>query len=302
MWGPAGFEDDAFQMTLHLNVSNQTAAHQLFTNGSILQNGPSQWTINFPNYFTTSSFYVHLSNHVLSSNQFTIHGIEKEIPVTVYSENEDLVSEASGRLPALFAELEKDYGPFAHSQFVAYIQGSGGGMEYVGATITSTSALDHELFHSWFARGVMPAEGRSGWIDEGLASWRDYGYFQAGSLLDRAPTNLANFSPFRISTPSNCYRDGRNMIAELDRFLAQFGGMKPLLRSFFERYKYRVVTTEEFQTFLALKTEKDVSPFFQRYAFGNSTTTNQETGFDIKEDQSSRHPRPLSREEVLKLR
>jgi hypothetical protein len=178
-------------------------------------------------------------------------------------------------------------------------------MEYSGATITSLGALDHELFHSWFARGVMPGEGRSGWIDEALASWRDYGYFQADSLLQRDPTQIAGFSPFRKSTPSNCYQDGRRLIAELDVSLADFGGMRKLPRSFFERYRHRVVTTEEFWSFLELKTGENLRPFFERYAFGIASGDSSAEKVGSPEEglrPRSFHPPPLTRDEVLRLR
>ena len=54
------------------------------------------------------------------------------------------------------AELEADYGAYTHDSMTVYIAGRGG-MEHCGATITSMSALGHEITHSWFARGVMPA-------------------------------------------------------------------------------------------------------------------------------------------------
>jgi hypothetical protein len=303
-WGPVGFEADNFSMSLSLKLEGSNSAHQVWTNGSLRQMASDQWQIDFPNHFTASSFYVHLTNKLLNVEQLAIKGLERSIPVTIYSSNAALVQQVKAVLPTLFQELERDYGPYPHPSFIAYLHSGGGGMEYLGATVTSPGALGHELFHSWFARGVMPAEGRSGWIDEALASWRDYNYFQASSLLSRPPTVLAKYSPFRKSTPSNCYVDGRKMIAELDLKLAEFGGMKPLLRSFFERYKYRTVTTEEFQLFLTQKTKVDVSPFFDRYIFGlsNSSSALMVKTMEVPEFESFGHPRPLSASELKELR
>jgi hypothetical protein len=63
-------------------------------------------------------------------------------------------------------------------------------MEYCGATMTDPGALGHELTHSWFARGVMPANGNTGWIDEAVASWRDDGYPRASRAPNRSAVNL----------------------------------------------------------------------------------------------------------------
>ncbi len=306
-WAPSSFEDDAFALTVSLDVQNSTSAHLLFTNGRVThQDGSYHWSIQFPDYFTTSSFYFHLTNKVLQTAQISVAGMEKTIPVTLYSSNAALIEQAKNLLPGWFQEYERDFGPYPHESFTAYLQASGGGMEYSGATISSIGALDHELFHSWFARGVMPAEGRAGWIDEALASWRDYDYFQAPSLLSRTPTYLANASAFEKSTPDNCYRDGRQLIAELDRVFASFGGMKPLMKEFFARYKHQVVTTEEFWNFLATKTGINVDAYFLRYAWGQAASdSSQAQGTSVifpDGAENSKHPSPLTEAEVEKLR
>lgn len=305
-WGPANFEEDEFEMSLKLKVLNSSIPHHLYTNGSVEELSPTEWKIQFPSYFTSSSFYIHLTERVMFENKFVYKGIEKDIPVTVYSATSTLVTSATNLLPQLFHEFETDFGAYPHQSFVAYMHTGGGGMEYSGATITGLPALDHELFHSWFARSVKPAEGRSGWIDEAFASWRDYSYFQAPSLLQRTPTRLSAFSPYRKSTPENCYRDGRQLIAELDRYFSEYGGMKPLMKVLFQRYKNRVITNEEFWEFLNSYTEMNVDSFFLRYTLQQSGNQQSQSDFeaDSTEDSlnDSKHPMELSPEEILNLR
>ena len=60
------------------------------------------------------------------------------------------------------------------NRFVAFFNGSGG-MEYEGGTTTSTAALLHETFHSWYARGIKPASQADGWWDEGFTKFHDDG-------------------------------------------------------------------------------------------------------------------------------
>lgn len=298
-WGPTGFEEDAFAMNLDLKLVNSTSAHALYTNGNVASTGSQDWKINFPNYFSKSSFYIHLTNSTgLTSKKIVYHGLEKDIPIEVYGITASLVDTAVAQLPKLFAELEGDYGPYAHAKFVAYMNDRSGGMEYVGATITSVASIDHELLHSWFARSVIPADGRSGWIDEAMASWRDYGYATATSVLQRTPTNLSNYSPFRKSTPSNSYVDGRAIMAELDREFDAIGGLKPVMKAFFEKYKNKVVTNEEFWSFLQVYTTLNMTPFNLRYAMSES----QETDEPAPSEEPSKHPTPLTEEEILRLR
>ena len=66
------------------------------------------------------------------------------------------------------------YGPWVHGDtFWAFVWGHGRGMEYDGATTASVPALEHEVFHSWFGRGVKPARAADGWIDE---AWTTLGH------------------------------------------------------------------------------------------------------------------------------
>lgn len=302
-WGPVGFEEDAFPMTLNLEVKNSASKHKLYTNGESTQPGNYSWKITFPDYFSKSSFYVHLTNQTtLPSKTLVYKGLKKEIPIEVYGLTNALVDAAVAELPKLFKELEADYGPYPHAKFLAYLNDRSGGMEYVGATITSVASIDHELLHSWFARSVIPADGRSGWIDEAVASWRDYGYTRASSTLKRTPTNLANYSPFRKTTPSNSYVDGRALMAELDREFSSQGGMKLILRAFFEKYKNKVVNNEEFWSFLEEYTKTDVSAFNLRYALGGNAAEELAAKRVINPMEVSKHPTPLTEEEILRLR
>lgn len=300
-WGPVGFEEDGFAMNLTLEVPGTTSNHFLRTNGKITSSSSTKWKINFPDFYSKSSFYVHLTNQTLPSKKLVIQGMDRDIPVEVYGVTQSLVDSAVKVLPGLFKELEGDYGPYPHDKFLAYLNDRSGGMEYVAATITSVASIDHELLHSWFARSVIPADGRSGWIDEAMASWRDYGYSTAKSTLGRSPTNMADYSPYRKTTPSNSYVDGRALFAELDLELAQSGGLKNVMKAFFERYKNKVMTNEEFWYFLETYTSKDLSAFNKRYALGGA----QQELYLVSEEtdtRPSKHPTPLTEEEILRLR
>lgn len=299
-WGPCGFEEDQFEMNLTMNVNNATSSHTLRTNGTITTNGPTQWQVSFPDYYSKSSFYIHLTNQALPSTKFVYKGLTKDIPVEVYGLTQSLVDGAVADLPGLFKELEAAYGPYPHTKFLAYMNDRSGGMEYVAATITARGSLDHELLHSWFARSMIPADGRSGWIDEAMASWRDYGYSRASSTLNRSPTNLANYSIFRKTTPSNSYVDGRALFAELDLEFKSIGGLKLAMKALHEEYNNKVITNEKFWSFLEDYSQMNLDAFQERYAFGKSVTSSS-TAKTVNE-QPSKHPTVLTTEEILRLR
>lgn len=297
-YAPASFENDEYHLRMNLKIDGTPAAHTLFSNGVSQQLSANEWQIDFPSYFTSSSFYVHLTHQPFVVRTGSYQGVNALIPITVYSRDATLADKAMQDLPGLFAELEATYGPYAHPTFTAYIAGKGG-MEYSGATITSNSALGHELTHSWFARGVMPSSGSSGWIDEAIASWRDYDYFRATSTGVRAPTNLGRFSAFERFAPHNVYVDGRALLAEFDFLMANQGGLRPVLRQLFAGWDHRTIRTEDFKEFLEQKSGLDLTNLFQRYIYAADASF---PGDGINEYRESPFHPMLSRKEIEKLR
>src|SRR5690606_27098526 len=91
--------------------------------------------------------------------EFSLRSVDgRMIPAVVYTAKSfwggsTSLNQLKAMASEVFHELEGDYGAWPHPSLVIYNAGMGG-MEYCGATMTSTSALGHELFHSYFARGV----------------------------------------------------------------------------------------------------------------------------------------------------
>ncbi len=302
-YAPASFEFDAFALDLNLEIvgGSSPRPHSIFANGNVTQSSATSWKISFPGHFTSSSFYVHLTNTPVHVRTGTYQGQAALIPLTIYSRDSALAGDAISRLPALFQELESTYGPYAHSSFIAYISGSGG-MEHSGATITSVSALGHELTHSWFARGVMPSDGRSGWIDEAIASWRDNGYFRANQVGSRAPTNLSRISAFQRFTVYNAYVDGRNLLSEIDFLFAAQGGLRPVLKDFYAAWKGKSIRVADFRFFLEEKSGINLGQLFQKYVYADTNFPGDSTIHPQFRADETLHPPPLTEEEIRQLR
>jgi hypothetical protein len=228
------------------------------------------WRVSFPDYFNCSSCYLHLTDRPVSVREAAFAGAEREIRFTAYGERVTDLEQALEEADAVMRELEETYGPYAHESLLVYCTGApDGGMEYAGATMTSLPALDHEITHSWFARGVMPANGNAGWIDEAIARWRDDGYPRATSAPARPRVNLAGFSPYRRHTPSNSYAMGSRLLSELDLLFSP-EGLRPLLARLFRERRRQVITTPFFQSFLEEQTGATLAPMFNRYVYGKT--------------------------------
>ena len=108
---------------------------------------------------------------------------------------------------------------------MVYATASGGGMEYCGATMSSMRALGHELFHSYFARGVMPANGNAGWIDEAMAVFRDRGYPSASEPPSGSSVNLGGYSLYRRTTTYSAYTLGADLIGHMNHLFSSREGI-----------------------------------------------------------------------------
>lgn len=299
-YGPGNMEFDQIKFSFDANVSGTTVPHRVFSNGSFAEKGRAEntWQINFPDYFTSSSVYFHIApSSAFSVSEGTFKGLEGDIPVLVYATTQSSAASNLNRSMQYLSELERTFGPSLHKKYVIYTTSSfPGGMEHSGATITNNGALSHELSHSWFARGVMPAEGNAGWIDEAIASWRDDGY-PARSTNMNLSVNLAYFSPFRRSTPEKAYDEGADLISALNLRYASLGGMKALLGKWFSEVKGTTVTTRDFKDFLEGETSDNLDAVFKARVYGNHR-------YAVRDDYrtTGNHPLPFTLEQYKQLR
>ncbi len=308
-FGPANYEFDQVKATFSVSVTGTTTEHEVFTNGSLVGSGGNTWRIEFPDYFNTSAFFFHMSEKGrFVASRYTFRGMQKEIPVTVYSSSSTLTASGITSSRNVLTELEATYGAYAHDSVTIYVTPSGGGMEYGGATMTSLSALGHELTHFYFARGVMPSSGNSGWIDESIASWRDDGYPRR-TFTPRTPVNLGGFSPYKRNTSNDSYTLGARLISEFDGMFAALGGMKTLLKEFFAEHKLTTIDAQTFKSFLEEKSGRNLNSEFDRYVFGKSVVVIGDIEFAennqisvIKDRPASSHPRPYTAEELAEFR
>lgn len=293
---PTNLEFDQFELELNVELgSEKVNEHELFTNG-VLRTTATGFHVKYPDYFTSSSLYFHLAKKDKFEKKnlsFTsMNG--KVIPITIYSSSSSNVRSAETETLAVLSELEGIFGAWSHPSLVVYVAGSGG-MEYAGATRTSLSALGHELIHSYFARGVMPVRGNSGWIDEAIASWRDKGY-QYNPSTGFYSTSMAAHSVYRRNTDYRAYNEGAKFMAYLNYQLSDQGGLKTFLKDVYSNYKHTSITTSDFKKFLENFSGLDFTTDFARYILG------QRKGHAKHEhvEENPYHPR-LSKQDYLDL-
>ncbi len=274
---PANLEYDQVKMTFNITFEGMKSRQKIYTNGVVKETkraGKTIVKINYPEHFNASSIFFHtVPEGATDELRFSLRSVDgRNIPAVVYTSRS--VWGGGSNLPRLkemasevFHELEGDYGAWPHQSLVVYNAGMGG-MEYCGATMTSTSALGHEMFHSYFARGIMPANGNSGWLDEALASWRDEGY---QTLSDLSGTSMMSAHPYYTRTTDRAaYSFGERFMRFMDGKLASKGGLKPFMRYMVEKKIFSPIFVEDFikemESFSGIAVKED----FRRYTFGKS--------------------------------
>lgn len=274
---PANLEYDQVAMSFSVEFLNFPKKQLIFSNGEITEVSPNKYIITYPEYFTSSSLYFHTAYEgkfsVIKDNFNSIDG--RVLPITVYTEQSSSSQRFMSAAINILNELEKDYGPFLHPQIIIYGAGMGG-MEYCGATMTDFSALGHELHHSYFARGIMPANGNAGWVDEAIASWRDGGYRSRTSTGFRS-TQMAGHSDYRRFTDRDAYGKGAQFMSYLDHLLADVGGLKKFIRNFKDNWHFKPFFTKDFQNSVEEYSGKDFSNEFNQYIYGLGLIKSQES-------------------------
>ncbi len=299
---PTNLDYDNYQMNFNVHVKGTDKKHILMINClSKRRRRSNQFSAKCPSHYNSSGLYFHLfpegAHKVTRKDYKSING--RIVKVVSYGEKADRFLEAS--FPIL-EELENDYGAWPYPFLIVYGAGFGG-MEYNGATRTSMPALGHELHHTYFARGIHPAGGNGGWIDEAMASWRDDGYPSRPSYDTK--TKMAGHSMYRRDTDRNAYSLGARIIAHFDYKFKEKGGMKAFMKNWADTKMFSSMTTLEFRRDLEQYFNVNLKDFFDKYIYGKSRfggpdKLNKKLKSETLKKMKVYH-RPTSKEELIEL-
>lgn len=273
-WLPSNLIFDQFGLTLEIQLVNTLVAHSVITNGIVTSPGANHWRVEFPASFTSLSPLL----EIRASDTLELQTDSTVLPVsgkTVSLEAWKPAGSAVGlsgqlnTLKTLLADNENDYGPYLHgNRFVAFFNGNGG-MEYEGGTTTSTDALLHETFHSWYARGIKPASHADGWWDEGFTSFHDAGADDAQAFdFVAPPVLLCSRDPWQRNTPGNSYSDGSRFWRGMAALLG-VARLNALMKDLYLTHKGNPVSTAMIEEFLLCKSgNAQVVNAFHRFVYG----------------------------------
>lgn len=293
---PTNLEYDNYKMFMDVEVTGTKRWHSLFANGKVTKLTNNHYQVEFPEWYRSSSVYFHLipiNKFVRLYTSFTSMDGRK-IPVTIYSRHRITNWIFKKFTWRIMRELEGDYGPYPHEQLIIYARDLKGGMEYAGATETSLIALGHELQHMYFAKGMHPANGNSGWMDEAIASWRDRGHKRV-RVPNYAGANLGNHSVYTRATDRRSYALGRSFMGYLDHTLKDAGqkGLKDFLRLYHDKRRKQAVTTQDFISDLEEYANMSFDEDFRKYVFTEAQDYQERSNdhnHDHTEEENLYHP------------
>lgn len=275
IWGATNLEYDQYPLVFDFSILNSPIEHRIYHNGSTLSDSNNHFRVEFPAYFNTSAPYIDIApTNAYPERSFTLRSKSgRDIPVLIYSTEEEnvesLFHKAEQETIKVFHEMEANIGLWPHPQLLIQIYEGSGGMEYHGATISGIEDLRHELIHSYFARGVMPMDGKSSWIDEAITEWITHEYKSLAlpcSVPSVCSLKIDEYPPY-IRHTELFYPHGEAFIAYLNQKFSDKGGMLPFLSWFFMKYNFTPITTEILKSELELYFSTDLTHDFETYIY-----------------------------------
>ncbi len=273
-WLPANLIYDQYSVDIGLTVTGTSEPHTAIHNGNwATQVALNRWWIEYRRHSTALSPMLELHPRRLlrrSTGQTTLPVSRKTITIEVWKDVQD--STQTGRLiknvAAWLADHERAMGRYLHGdRFVVFLQDNGG-MEYDGACTTSLSALYHEVFHSWWARGLKPASQNDGWIDEAWTVYCDEFPDNAVPIdWSAPPVTLSPGHPWWRSTPRESYREGVRLFAGIAHLLGSSAKLHKLMCAFYKANAPGFVSTAALQQHLCAANPQ-IESAFARFVYG----------------------------------
>ncbi len=283
MWVPAPLIHDRFALHLDITLDGVDRPHKLVANtgGVDATPGGRHWSLMYPAHYTALSPMLVIApaeRIETRRSALRIPGRSRSLGLVVAQladAGADLAA-CEADLSAWLSYLSARYEPWPHGDtFWALIWGASRGMEYDAATTSAVSALEHEVFHSWFGRGVKPARAADGWIDEALASWStssrrsENPRFLTEELgLDDPPVELYPPHPWSRNTAVGAYSDGVRLIGGIAHLMGGADRMRAALADWYRANAGKMVTTDGLAAHLKAWSGLDIGPWWARYVHG----------------------------------
>lgn len=228
----------------------------------------------------TIMFVLIPSDDVIASAK-TINGVN--VKVMTYKGGSSITA-AFNSLEWWLPQLENDLGEFPMPEGLSiFLTSSGGGMEYYGATITSLSALNHEVFHMYYGCSTINKTYRDSWLDEAINEWYE---LHSTPISDTYTSNIVSGrTPIGVGFDTRAYRQGANIMGAVAEELGGVTEMVEFLNYLHNNYFFRPYTTLEFVENIKLFGNVNMYDKFIQWVYNNEP----QSKLKVQAEIDSRH-------------
>lgn len=291
---PANGPYDHFSTALLIEVEGNKK-FELLSNGSVEKKGRNIFQVNFPDHFTSLSYYIDLvPKRDLVQNKKILTSLNgRKIHSLVYATRDDrgenvdpvdYVDAFGSIIEFVFQDMERQFGDYPYDSIIMKVsEKEVGGGAYAGALVLSVDYLEHmshELGHSWYLQSVSPATGADSWIFEGLGDWAPlyrsglelYENLEDSIFMTKNPYQLwATDEMFPTPGLRVPHKTGSLILSSIDQSIRSRGGSRlssgliPILKKIAARKKHQTMSTLEFKELLEEFTGLSFDNLFEFY-------------------------------------
>ena len=168
------------------------------------------------------------------------------------------------------AEFLWDLGAMEHQTI------TGIGERFVSGNNFFKDIYIHELAHQWWGDAVSPATWNDVWLNEGFATYSEALYWEAQAGEDALEsTMLSKFGDFPSGT---LYNPGTHLFSDLiynkgawtlHMLRSEIGDESffEALRNYYEKFKYKNASTDDFKNVAEKVSGKNLSKFFEQWVY-----------------------------------
>ena len=148
----------------------------------------------------------------------------------------------------------------------------------VGVSLKFDFIIVHESAHEWFGNAVTNADLSDMWIHEGWATYLEclyvehvFGYADALKYVNGYTSKVRHQEPIipprgiNRTPPGDQYFKGALFLHTLRSVVGDDARWWALIRGFYQRFKYRAVSTNEVLAYFSRETSQDLGPIFDQY-------------------------------------
>jgi aminopeptidase N len=144
----------------------------------------------------------------------------------------------------------------------------------------------HESGHEWFGNAITAADKSDMWIHEGWTTYLEslyveytYGHDDAMKYLNAYKKKVKNDRPIisargtNAEPPQDQYFKGALFINTLRSIVNDDAKWWPMLRGYYQKYKYQNIMTEDIISYFNQQTGMDLNPVFRQYLWHTAIPT-----------------------------